>query len=101
MSHPTVAEIVTFRLKEGTTNQAFLEAMAAMEPFIARSGGMLGRTLSCDEEGLWTDHVLWESEAQAKALAEAFMTAPETELARELIDGNTVSMRHAPVILHM
>lgn len=97
----TVAEIVTFRLKNGATEEAFLKAMETMQPFVNRSGGVIGRTVSCDAEGLWTDHVLWESEAQAKALAAEFMTVPETERARDLIDATTVQMRHARVLVQM
>ena len=101
MTQHTVAEIVTFRLKPEATVEAFLDAMAIMQPFIDRSGGMIGRTLSSDADGLWTDHVLWNSKEQAMALAEAFMTAPETEAARGLIDAATVTMRHAPVHLQI
>ncbi len=96
-----IAEIVTFRLNPDATPEAFLKAMEEMQPFVDRSGGVIGRTISCDAEGNWTDHVLWDSEEKAKALAEAFLTAPETESARKLIDGATVVMRHAPVLMHM
>ncbi|MEO0863492.1 MAG: hypothetical protein AAFY39_02685 [Pseudomonadota bacterium] len=95
----TTAEIVTFRLNSGATHIQFLDAMQQMQPLVDRHGGMLGRTLSCDNEGVWTDHVLWESLDAAQALAAAFMTAPETEAARALIDPNTVQMRHAAVHL--
>lgn len=95
----TVAEIVTFRLKTGASPEAFLKAMETMQPFVDRNGGVLGRTISCDPDGLWTDHVLWEDEAKAKALAEQFMTAPETQAARDLIDETTVQMRHAHVLM--
>ena len=99
MAQPAIAEIVTFRLKDGATTDAFLEAMGIMQPFIKRNGGMLGQTLPCDTNGLWTDHILWEREERAKALAAAFMTAQETEAARAMIDGPTVRMRHATVLL--
>lgn len=94
------AEIVTFRLKSDATPEAFRDAMKAMEPFVERhGGGIITRTLSCDDNGLWTDHVLWETSEAAQALAIAFMTAPETEVARDLIDETTVQMRYATVHL--
>lgn len=93
------AEIVTFRLTRDATPAQFLDAMRQMQPFVDRHGGMLGRTLSCDADGLWTDHVIWDSPEAAQALAAAFMTAPETEAARALIDPETVVMRHAPILL--
>jgi hypothetical protein len=96
----TIAEIVTFRLKAGATEAAFLTAMETMQPFVDRSGGVIARTISCDPDGLWTDHVLWNSEDEAKALAAEFMTAPETEDARALIDETTITMRHAKVLMH-
>ena len=91
------AEIVTFRLVQGATPEAFRAAMDKMQPFVDRHGGVINRTLSCDEAGLWTDHVLWDSLEAAQALAAQFMEAPETEDARALIDGETVVMRHAAV----
>lgn len=100
MSSPAISEIVTFRLKEGATADAFLTAMDEMAPFVARMGGMVQRTLSCDADGLWTDHVLWETAAHAHALADAFMAAPETEAARALIDETSLIMRHGTVMLH-
>lgn len=99
MTQDTIVEIVTFHLKADAEPADFLNAMEVMQPFVDRHGGVLSRTLSRDADGLWTDHVLWESEAKAMALAEAFMTAPETQAARDLIDGPTVQMRHAPVML--
>jgi len=95
----TTAEIVTFRLNSGATHTQFLDAMHRMQPFVDRHGGILGRTLSCDADGIWTDHVLWDSLEAAQELAAAFMTAPETEMARALVDADTVQMRHATVHL--
>ncbi|MBY5932268.1 hypothetical protein KUV51_04585 [Tateyamaria omphalii] len=91
------AEIVTFRLKPEATPDAFRAAMDTMQPFVDRHGGVISRTLSCDDTGLWTDHILWESLEAAQSLAAQFMEAPETQAARDLIDGPTVEMRHAMV----
>ena len=91
------AEIVTFRLAGGTDTAAFIAAAQQMTPFLQSTEACLGRTLSVDDDGLWTDHVLWDSLEAAQALAAQFMDAPETADARALIDGETIVMRHAAV----
>ena len=53
----TVAEIVTFRLAAGADPAAFLTAAAAVEPMLRAGGDVIARTLSCDDDGLWTDHI--------------------------------------------
>ena len=60
MSETTqVAEVVTFRLLDGADPAAFVSAAAAIDPILRKSGAVLGRTLSMDDDGLWTDHIVW------------------------------------------
>ncbi|MEL7262342.1 MAG: hypothetical protein AAGK69_13250 [Pseudomonadota bacterium] len=93
------AEIVTFRLIDGTDPATFAKAAAGMEPFLHATGGMIRRDLSVDADGLWTDHILWTSEAAAKTAAAAIMQAPAAAPFVAMIDGPTAMMRHATVHL--
>lgn len=97
----TVAEIVTFRLIEGTDPEAFVTAARAIEPMLVDTGHVLGRTLSKDEDGVWTDHVTWTSMAAAMAAAEAIMSNPAAAPMMQLIDPEHVQMRHAPIAYQM
>lgn len=96
-----VAEIVTFRLVEGADPAAFVAAAEAMTPFLRRSGAVLSRTLSADEDGLWIDHVTWTSMTAALAAAQTMMAQPEAGPFMALVDPDTVEMRHAPIRLQM
>ena len=93
------AEIVTFRLNEGSDPQAFAKAAGDMEPFLKESGGMIRRTLSVDDDGLWTDHILWTSMDAAKAAAAKIMAHPAAGPFVAMIDGPSAKMRHAAVHL--
>ena len=90
-----VAEIVTFRLADGTGEAAFLEAARATGPLLAASPGFVLRHLSRSEDGLWTDHILWASLADAQAAAQAVMADPRALPFLQAIDDASMSMRHA------
>lgn len=94
-----VAEIVTFRLVDGTDPAAFLRAAEALTPFLADTGAVLARTLSRDDSGLWTDHVLWTSRAAAEAAAAALMQDPVAQPFLAMIAPDGLTMRHAGVYL--
>ncbi|MEO0402083.1 MAG: hypothetical protein AAF214_06880 [Pseudomonadota bacterium] len=95
----TTAEIVTFRLKPDADAAAFTQAAQAMLPFLQGTGDMIARTLSCDADGLWTDHITWTSRAAADAAAKAMFKRPEAGPFMALIDPDGMEMRHATVHL--
>lgn len=105
MDHPRptapVAEIVTFRLIAGTEPPAFLQAARATEPLLRAQPGFLRRRLTCDADGLWTDHVEWRDLATAQNAAAAVMRAPAFGPFMALIDGPSVTLRHATIALAM
>ena len=94
-----VAEIVTFRLIEGADIPAFTQAARAMEPFLTAMGSMQTRVLSADDDGLWTDHIVWTSMEAAKTAAAQVMTEPSAQPFMAMIDPASVTMRHAPIAL--
>ena len=93
------AEIVTFRLKQGTDTDAFAKAARDMMPFLNGTGDMIARTLSCDETGLWTDHLTWTSRTAADAAAKEMFQRPEAAPFMALIDPEGMNMRHATIHL--
>ncbi|MEO9896028.1 MAG: hypothetical protein ABJD13_06585 [Paracoccaceae bacterium] len=99
MNNSPVAEIVTFRLANGADKAAFLKAAKGMEPFLASTGAMVKRNLSRDQDGVWTDHIEWTSMQAAKDAATAMMQRPEAGPFMSLIDEQSVTMRHAEILI--
>lgn len=96
-----VAEIVTFRLIQGTAPADFVHAARALEPLLRDTGHVRSRTLSVDPDGLWTDHIEWSSMAVAKQTAAAMMTDPAAAPMMQMIDPDHVQMRHAKILYQM
>ncbi|WP_299280463.1 hypothetical protein [uncultured Tateyamaria sp.] len=96
----TTAEIVTFRLKPDADAAAFVQAAQGLMPFLTGTGDMIARTLSVDEDGLWTDHITWTSRTAADAAAKAMFERPEAGPFMALIEPADMVMRHAVVHLH-
>lgn len=101
MTTPTVAEIVTFRLKDGCDPQAFAKAAEGMTPFLRGTGAMISRTLSTDDDGLWTEFITWTSRDAAEAAAKAIFDRPEAGPFMAMIDQTDMSMRHAEISLYL
>ena len=96
-----VAEIVRFRLADGVSDAAFLDATRAMQPIVASATGSLSRSLSKNEDGSWTDYVVWKDLARAQAAAETIFAEPATKPFMDAIDGASVDMRHEPILWQM
>ncbi|WP_050930532.1 hypothetical protein [Aestuariivita boseongensis] len=94
-------EIVTFRTHPQHSAGDVHQAAAAMKGFLHETGGMAQRTLSQDADGLWTGHILWNSLEDAQRAAARIGTAPEAQAFIAMIDGPSVTMRHATLHLQM
>ncbi len=100
-SDAPVLEIVTFRIVEGTDTADFLTAARATEAMLRDRGSLIRRFLTVDEGGTWTDVIEWTSMGEAAAAAEAVMQHPDFAPFAAMIDGDTVEMRHAPILWRM
>jgi hypothetical protein len=99
MSETTqVAEVVTFRLLDGADPSAFVSAAAAIDPILRKSGAVLGRTLSMDDDGLWTDHIVWTDLQSAQTVAEQMMADPAAAPMMSMIAPDDVALRHAKIM---
>lgn len=101
MNEPTVAEIVTFRLKPGYSPEKFVTAAAAMTEFLRNTGAMVSRALSTDPKGQWTDHILWTNRPAAEMAAKAVFEQQETMAFIEMIDPTDMDQRHADIQLYL
>ncbi len=95
-----VSEIVTYRLNAGVDPAQFVADARGLAPYLERTGGMLARTLCCDADGLWTEHVTWVDQEAAQRASAGFARAPEAAPLMAQIDAETVSMRHGAIQLN-
>lgn len=93
----TVLESVTFRLAPGSSSSAFSQASEATFAWVRQQPGFLYRVLSCDDAGQWSDHVHWNSMAQAKSASDSFMQNFCESPFMAMIDPATVQMQHTTV----
>jgi len=97
----TTAEFVTYRLKEGISNKAFVQAASAINSYLRESGNVMSRSLSCGDDGLWTDHIVWKSMKTAEETAAMVMQKPEFGQMSELIDPDSMNLRYASILMQM
>jgi hypothetical protein len=98
-TNPPVAEIVTFRLVAGTEPADFIAAADKLGPFLRNTGALVHRTLTVDDTGLWTDHILWTSAQAAQTASTQMFDRPEARPFIAMIAPDDMVMRHAPVQL--
>jgi hypothetical protein len=99
MSEQTpVVELVLFKLKSDTTEEAFLRDNEATFPFLAGFDGYIDRELSKNEDGLWADYVHWRDMASALAASEKFMTDPIAQKMERHLDETTIQLYHFSVV---
>lgn len=96
-----IAEIVTYRLKEGIAPENAVKAAQQTNQFLEKTGAVLARTLSRDDAGIWTDYILWTSLKAAKATEALALQRPEFQLFFDMMEETTVQLRYAPVLMQM
>lgn len=96
-----VAEIVVFRLLPGANKAAFIAQARSVEQALSVSDQMLTRTLSCTDQGDWTDHLVWASAEAARTAAAEVMASQDCAAFLSMIDPDSVRMRHDTVARRM
>jgi len=94
----TVIEMVSYQLKENVTQEQLAATHEKMNDFLHAQQGFMYRSLSEDDKGLLFDVVYWQDMAMAKAAGDAFMADPVGQSLMALIDEQSVTMRHMPVL---
>jgi hypothetical protein len=93
-----IVELVSFRLTDGITPEAFLARAETTQALVSSKAGFLRRALLCDETGVWTDMVEWQSHAAALQAAETLMQNAEFLDFCSAIDTESVKMQHLPML---
>ncbi|SFR53818.1 antibiotic biosynthesis monooxygenase family protein [Litoreibacter janthinus] len=96
---PQVAEIVTFTLKDGTDQSAFLATLRATQSWVDGMPGFLGRQVTRGADGRWTDNILWANAACAKAAQDSFGRQTFAPDMGEALNHETLEMRHETVFM--
>lgn len=95
---PPVAEIVTFKLQPGISDDAFLDLMQPSHGFASYAPGFVSRQLSKGCDGTWTDYVVWSSTKAAQDAAKSFLEQDFAPAIVGAIDKETFSMKHQDIL---
>ena len=89
-----VIEIVTFKLADGISPEAFVAASGAVTAFARSQAGFVSRRLSMAEDGTWMDHVHWSSMEAAQAAQTAFPAQESLAPFMAMINPEGMTMTH-------
>jgi hypothetical protein len=87
-------ETVTFKLNEGVSRGAFVQDAQAITEFARTQDGFISRRLSCGADGLWIEHIEWETLEAAQAAAAQIGKEPTLEACMMAIDPASVVLHH-------
>ena len=90
-------EVVTFKPKEGVSNEQLMEAMRSTNAIVKNFDGFLSRSIAIDQQGGFIDVVHWESLSQALRAAQQVQEIPEVMEHFALIDPKSIKMSHFEV----
>ena len=91
--------LYVFKLANGASDQQFVEASQQAEAFIKEQPGFLYRSVSRQNNSdLWIDTGYWESAEAYQKVHQAFMTEPRCQRFMELIDQETLDVRHTQLV---
>jgi hypothetical protein len=93
-----IAEIVTFKLTAGTSDNDFAKALEAATAFMRGRKGFVSRRLSIGKDGTYTDHVVWDTLADAEAAMEASMKEVSLGTFIQSIDPQTMKLDHQEIV---
>ncbi|MGY9047431.1 hypothetical protein P775_02880 [Puniceibacterium antarcticum] len=86
-------EIVTFRLAEGVTEEAFIAETKTMErEFLGKLQGFIDRDTGKSADGGWIVVLHWASAEDAQASMNKFVDAPGTKAFTACLDMSTFQM---------
>ena len=99
MKTSKVTEIISFKLVDGISDDAFLDTVNLTNTFLDSCNGFISRRLSKGDDGQWLDHIEWHSMDEARSASERFMQDKTLMPFMEKIENSTVSMRHNQLLL--
>ncbi len=92
------AEIVTFGLNAGITDEAYLALAKPSQAYIAGCPGFVSRHLSKGDDGTWTDYMVWDNLEHAQAASAGFMAQDFAASMVGAIDPASLVIVHQPIL---
>ncbi len=89
-----VIEAVRFKLADGITDDEFLKRVAPVNAWLNAQPGFVQRRLSCGPDGMWLDHLEWDSMADAQAASKALMENQDLVPFLQAVNPEGMEMRH-------
>ena len=93
-----IAEIVSFKLNEGVSDEDYLALNAPSHAYSSASNGFVSRQLSKGADGQWTDYTIWDSMENAKAAFDGFMAQDFAPAMVGAIDEKSMVMQHQAIL---
>jgi hypothetical protein len=97
MNSATTLELVTFKAKPGTPDDAMRQAAHAVTPRLEIYPGFKARSLAKADDETWIDAVYWTNRASAEHAAQSIMQDAVAQAFFALIDPTTMVFKHASI----
>jgi heme-degrading monooxygenase HmoA len=94
-----VVEIARFKLRQGTSDEDFRAAAAAVSQFLSEQPGFIARTLSQGDSGDCIDHVVWANLADAQSAMQRAMQDQRLAAFMAAIDETSLQMEHRALVV--
>ncbi|HJN93658.1 MAG TPA: hypothetical protein QGF05_13165 [Dehalococcoidia bacterium] len=90
-----IVEVFVFKLREGVSEEQFVQVAAQSAEYVAGLSGLIDRELlGPAEDGTWVDIVHWESMEAATKAVEAVMSSPDCQPFLSATDEGQTQMLH-------
>ena len=96
-----VIETVLFKLKDGISTEAFLEAAKPSTTYVEGCKGFVLRRLSGGDAGQWVETIEWESLEDAQAASAGLPQAEGIGAFLAAVDETSLAMHHTEVQLSL
>lgn len=96
-----VLEAITFQLEDFVTEEAFLEAAGAANEFLQSCDGFIARRLAKGDDGVWQEHVEWESKEAAERAFKEASTLPSMEAFFSAARKDSINMAFRQLMLSL
>lgn len=90
-----VIEVISFRLKDSNSEEAFLKLNQSMEEnYVSKQEGFISRETSTNQTGDWQIAVHWQNKENSEQSMAGFETAEGAESFLALMNMETFSIEH-------
>jgi hypothetical protein len=96
---PRIAEVTSFRLKQGIAAKWAVEAGRDIDCWLREQPVFVARTLIEGSDGLITDIVVWKTESDGQSASGRLLSATASSRFHAMVDLRTIDWRFATVLI--